>query len=475
MGFVKFDGEPGTTWTNETGKAAYQWHCSLDNTCGACFQLHMTIANVFPQLHRGCNCTVVLLLPGDTSAEFVDFRSVLAGLGHDQQVAAVGASNYRLIEQGVVTWEDVVTPTRVRDLREVVAREKLSVQALADAGVRPDIAERAFATVHTPAHQLAAEARAELVAQLQSKGVELAETRQAVAERLAARVSIGAGPSERPPGWEGGIGIGGGPKPPVPPPLPPAVVSERLGVKLKPLPPAAPPPVEVKKVKEFGLAKVPVKINAQQRPNVEKRVKELFGRKLTDAELASIAGAPDSASEAVVTIDPYHFGSDPPLIVNWSIPKASSALESRAMRTFRFDPTLGGLVVHNDVCKLLKEHQGGGVGQEMFGRQVETLAKLGVKEIEINAFRSGTEWVGYKVWPKFGYDGAIPSRVAAKLPNDLKSAKTVQDLYRTKKGQDWWETNGDSFDATFDLAANSPHRQRWERYLERKAAARPPP
>ena len=236
MSFVKFDGEPGTTWTNDTGRAAYQWHCSLDNTCGACFQLHMTIANVLPQLHRGCNCTVVLLLPGDTSAEFVDFRTVLAGLPHDQQVAAVGASNYRLIEEGVVTWDDVVTPTRVRDLREVVAREKLTVSALTDAGVRPDIAERAFATVHTPAHQLAAEARAELVGQLQTKGVELAETRQAVAERLAARVSIGAGPSERPPGWEGGIGIG--PMgPPKPPPLEPAEIEAKLGVKLKPVEP----------------------------------------------------------------------------------------------------------------------------------------------------------------------------------------------------------------------------------------------
>jgi hypothetical protein len=244
MGFVKFDGAPGEVWTNDTGRAQYQWLCDLKNTCGACFQLHMTIASTMPQLHFGCNCRVQLILPGQDAQPFVDFRKLLDAMPEDQKAAAVGVSNYRLIQHKVVSWQDVVTPSRVRDLREVVAREKLSIDTLTGAGVRPQDARRAFEAVHTPVHQLEAQTRQELLERLKSRGVQSAEARKLVAERLAARVSVAAGPS----GPQGPLITPGGPKPKpkptpkAPPKLTPKEVEKIAGVKLKPLPKLKPEP-----------------------------------------------------------------------------------------------------------------------------------------------------------------------------------------------------------------------------------------
>ena len=237
MGFVQFNGEPGETWINGTGKAQYQWICDLVNTCGACFQLHMTIASAMPQLHHGCNCRVELILPGQQAQPFVDFRTLLDAMPEDQKAAAVGVGNYRLIQQGVVKWEDVVTPSRVRDLREVVAREKLSIDTMTAAGVRPQDARKAYAAVHTPAHQIEAQTRQELLDLLRGRGVQAQEARDLVAQRLAARVSVDAGTS----GPQGTLIRPGSPTPPTPPTMTTMTkeqVEKIAGVQLRPATPA---------------------------------------------------------------------------------------------------------------------------------------------------------------------------------------------------------------------------------------------
>lgn len=178
-----------------------------------------------------CRCKQVLIAPGRQSQPFVDFRAIIDTLDPVQQSRVVGRSNLTLIEQGVVKWEDVVTRTRVRDFREVVARADLSVKEMIKAGVNPRLAAEAFATVHTPAHQLAAAQRQNLLGQLAAKGVSKAQVRQALAERLAARVGIGQGPSGPSPNP-----IVPGTPSPKPPPVVPPVLPSRAKRKPVPLP-----------------------------------------------------------------------------------------------------------------------------------------------------------------------------------------------------------------------------------------------
>ena len=120
---------------------------------------------------------------------FIDFREEIAKLPHDQQVAVIGASAYKLLDAGVVKWTDVVTESRVRTLREVVSLKDLSVKTLTAAGVRPRIALAAHAAVNTPSHVAADAARRAGLAQLQAAGLK----QDALVAELSARVSVAEG------------------------------------------------------------------------------------------------------------------------------------------------------------------------------------------------------------------------------------------------------------------------------------------
>jgi hypothetical protein len=189
------DGTPGETWTNDTLRVRYQFVASLVNTCGVCLQYHLKIGPPWPiPIHHGCRCRQVAIAPLKRAPEpFVDYRKLLEAMPRSQQAAAVGASNWKLLEAGVVQWEDVVTPARVRDLREVVSRKKLSVKAMVDAGVKPRYAEQAYRSVHTPQHELIEQKRRELIEQISKAGLAQEVLVQELAARLAARVVVAPG------------------------------------------------------------------------------------------------------------------------------------------------------------------------------------------------------------------------------------------------------------------------------------------
>lgn len=197
---IIFNGEEGDVFTNETGKVLYQFHASLENTCGTCLQYHLAVGPWWPiPIHRQCRCKQTLVAPGATAEPFVDFREILADLPPDQQAKAVGASKYKLLEAGVVEWEDVVTGQRVRTLREVVSREKLSVKRMVSAGVQEHIAEDAYASVNTPDHKLAAAHRKLLVERLETAGLSRSQINARVAAGLAERVTVRPIPASPPP------------------------------------------------------------------------------------------------------------------------------------------------------------------------------------------------------------------------------------------------------------------------------------
>ena len=154
-----------------------------------------------------CNCRQTPVMPGESAPEpFTDFRAKVDALDEHQRAEVVGVGNYRLIKAGLVAWEDVVSPYRVRDLREVVAVRKLTEAQMIKAGVAPAVARQAYAAVHTPAHQLAEQQRQQLIANLKGAGLAPSQITALAARGIARRVVIASGPSgpsKRP----GGSGI----------------------------------------------------------------------------------------------------------------------------------------------------------------------------------------------------------------------------------------------------------------------------
>jgi hypothetical protein len=223
---VTFNGTPGEAFTNDTDRVLYQFHCQFSHSCGVCIHYHLAIGPYFPiPLHRGCRCSQAALLPGATAEPFVDFLEEITKLDPHQQAAVMGRSNWQLVESGVVSFADVVTPTRVRDLREVVALNTLSVEQMTKAGVGRRVAAEAYQSVNTPEHRLIAKKQAELVASLKTKGLSTRQIETAVGQRVAAKVTI-----------EGPSGPGVLPvRPTTPRPFLPALfatIAARLGIKL---------------------------------------------------------------------------------------------------------------------------------------------------------------------------------------------------------------------------------------------------
>ncbi len=69
--------------------------------------------------------------------------------------------------------------------------------------------------------------------------------------------------------------------------------------------------------------------------------------------------------------------------------------------------------------------------------------------------------VGFKVWPKFGFDAALEANETSAVPG-LSNCRTVQDVRR--KNLDWWENvGGNGRVMRFDL---SPHSKSWRILLD---------
>jgi hypothetical protein len=202
MPTIVWPGTPGETFENPTDQILYQLICSWSNTCGQCAQYHLAIAKWWGKFHHGCACISIPIYPGKKSKPYEDWHDIVENLSPDQQSKLVGTSNFKLIEQGVVKWEDVVTPTRIRLLREVVSRSKLTIDDLTKAGVDKGIAERAHLSVNTPQHILEQLHRQQLVKQIETLGIQPKTIKDALARGLTERIGLG--------GYRGGTGPGQG-------------------------------------------------------------------------------------------------------------------------------------------------------------------------------------------------------------------------------------------------------------------------
>ena len=137
----------------------------------------------------------------------------------------------------------------------------------------------------------------------------------------------------------------------------------------------------------------------------------------------------------------------------------------------------GKKYIYNDTL-YMKDDAPDGMGARIFASQVAQAAKEGYDRIDCLAFRSGP-WVGYKVWPKLGYDGEIPKNLflfewpekfdKAFEKKGFEKPYKVSHLYQVPGGMEWWEENGTSFDATFDLTEGSQSMRILTAYLDKKA------
>jgi len=128
----------------------------------------------------------------------------------------------------------------------------------------------------------------------------------------------------------------------------------------------------------------------------------------------------------------------------------------------------GSLELYNAMFFLRPNAQGSGFGTTAFAAQVAGAVAAGVSRIKTCAGRGTLDGVpmnGYATWPRLGYDAPLDAGQRAKLPEGLKGAKTVLDLYESKEGRDWWKENGTTTGMTFDVSPGSRSLKTLNAYL----------
>lgn len=96
-----------------------------------------------------------------------------------------------------------------------------------------------------------------------------------------------------------------------------------------------------------------------------------------------------------------------------------------------------------------------------FGLMAISAYRLGFDHISLFAAGNGPidpdgpdGFVGFAVWPKFGFDAPLEPAELNMAPSEpLRACRTVQEVIAVD--QDWWNVHGRGRDMRFDLSANS--------------------
>ncbi len=192
--------------------------------------------------------------------------------------------------------------------------------------------------------------------------------------------------------------------------------------------------------------------------DVHERIRNMFGRDLTDGEIAGLTGAPDGA---LVSIHPLEGNR-----------LAMKAEHPHVVQMIRIvERTSDGLVLHNESF-FADAGAPDGFGTRALATQVATAQRLGVRRMETNAAR-GKGMNGYYTWPCLGYDTAIPltslKRGAVKsLPPSLSNATRLHEVMTSADGRAWWKQWGVGLHMEFDLTPGSAAALRLAAYLREK-------
>lgn len=187
---------------------------------------------------------------------------------------------------------------------------------------------------------------------------------------------------------------------------------------------------------------------------VNDRIKGVFGRDLSDNELASLVGAPND-SEVIVKVGSEGFSVT--VISPWV----------HADRMFKLGPD--GIETGNTFLFLQEgAPRGQGIGVRMFARQVKEARRLGITKILTEAGRSKA-MNGYYTWARAGYDAPLGAGNKSRAAQALGyMPKTIREVMSTKAGRDWWKENGTEWEGSFDPSAGSNSSKDLDAYLSEK-------
>jgi hypothetical protein len=202
----------------------------------------------------------------------------------------------------------------------------------------------------------------------------------------------------------------------------------------------------------------------------------IFRQAFDFQDYATLVAAPDGATVYVSTKG---------VIPNGRIQiVVDHELYSSQVREFYINDK-GKLEAHHDVW-ILKEEAPKGTGIKIFRKAINSYLHYGVEVITTEAagygqgiieterrsgnFRSFGESVynGYYTWAAFGFNAKLPDHVTYRLPENLKVATTLNELFLLDGGAEWWKKYGSGLGMVFDLDINSSSIKIFKNYLARK-------
>jgi GNAT superfamily N-acetyltransferase len=229
-------------------------------------------------------------------------------------------------------------------------------------------------------------------------------------------------------------------------------------------------------VRTFGPSTAQVKTDARFAFDIEGEAKRFFGPEATPQDFASAVGAP---ADATVQVNRH---GDQAVVVKFEGPGYS------ARRTLFIDRK-GQLRLKADQFDIDPARQGQGLGTEVVARTVENARRLGITSYELDAAGRGSARhlipdenpvAGFEVWPKLGFRGPIDELIRediklGKVPPLPHGEQTVEALYATPEGREWWQKYGATTELAFDPASGSESSRTLEQYLRRKGLVYPLP
>lgn len=221
---------------------------------------------------------------------------------------------------------------------------------------------------------------------------------------------------------------------------------------------------------------------------------QLFGRSVSEAELAEFTGAtplvewargrlPDAQNQLRIEITsvfgrlslemfhPYYARQQRTIYKTRDAPQGNEILELHHdyWRMSAQSPQETGTRVFAGVVQAASQ---GGIDR------ITTLAAGNPQDLSDPAVR-GDGWNGYYTWPRLGFNATIPPELQQQLPAHLQGATTLTELFflpgvpGKSSGAEWWKAEGIGRPMTFELAAQSSSFKALSDYLTRKGIALP--
>jgi ADP-ribosyltransferase exoenzyme len=192
--------------------------------------------------------------------------------------------------------------------------------------------------------------------------------------------------------------------------------------------------------------------------------KQIFGRKMSEDELADLIGAADGAE--------VEFDYSPHTGITMVV-KHPYYTQRRSIMVDSFGKGKGKPIIKNEEF-FAEDGAPKGIGTQIFTTQVYNSKKAGVYRFLTDAGKAEPNedypkgMNGYYTWPRLGYNGSLDDldidhdSLRETFPDvfgDLNAFqihdKTIQDIMKLPGGPEWWKDNGTSFTGGFNLQDDS--------------------